>query len=624
VKRLAALALLWLVMCPRTAPSQTTGVITTIAGATPVGGPPVRGFGGDRGPATAALLALANQRNECDPAQFEQVSHLAVAANGSVYFTDSNNQRVRQIAPDGIITTIAGSGQRPDINTRCEPAGPIGDGSQAAAARLYNSSDVVFDPNGGLIIVDQQNNRIRQVAPSGQISTIVGSGQHAFYAPGVPALTSGMDWPSSAALDASGVLHFAELHSNRVARIAADGRIVTVAGDGFPGFSGDNGPAVRARLSNPTGIAFDGAGNLYIADQANHRVRRVTPAGTISTFAGTGQAGFSGDGGQAQSAALNQPTDVAADARGNIYVADMGNHRVRRISAAGVILTVAGTGQAGRGADGVAATASSLNFPSSVAVDAAGDLYILDWQNFLIRKVSYSSRPTVSPGGVVNGASFAPAPIPVAPGSIVAIFGVNLAPSTASATDVPLPTQLAGTSVRVNGMPIPLFFVSPGQINAQLPGDAAPGTARLAVTSSGGESTQETFNVASSAVGIFQFPGSNRAVALNQDGSVNGADNPEARGRVIVVFLTGQGPVNPPVATGEAASGTQLSRAVLAASATVGRLPANLSFLGLTPGFVGLAQANVEIPANAPQGSEVVIFLTVDGRAGNTATVSIR
>jgi adhesin/invasin len=139
-----------------------------------------------------------------------------------------------------------------------------------------------------------------------------------------------------------------------------------------------------------------------------------------------------------------------------------------------------------------------------------------------------------------------------------------------------------------------------------------------------GESAPEPFNVAVNAVGIFQFPGTNRAVALNQNGSVNGPDNPEARGNVIVVFLTGQGPISPPVPTGRAAAADPLSSASLRATANIGRAAADVKFLGLTPGFVGLAQANIEVPAGAAAGSEVVMFISVDGQAGNTATVSIR
>jgi uncharacterized protein (TIGR03437 family) len=586
--------------------SAQTGIITTIAGTGQ------RGFDGDGGPATQARIALANLQNECDPAQFEQLSHLVVDSSGAVWFTDSANHRIRRISREGVITTVAGAGQRPDINSRCEPTGPIGDNGPASQARLYTPSDIVLHPNGNFIIVDEQNNRIRQVTPAGQISSIVGTGLHQFYAP-VSATSSGMDWPGPAVLDPQGLLVFAELHSNRVARVGTNGVLVTIAGSGIPGFAGDGGPATAARLRNPTGIAYDASGNLYIADQGNDRIRRVTPQGGISTFAGDGD-----------HAVLYLPTDLDIDAQGNVYVADMGNHRIVRIAPNGSITTVAGNGRAGFSGDGGSATDASLNSPAGIAVDSSGSLYIIDWQNYRIRKVTFSSRPAISAGGVVNGASFSPSPVPVSPGSIISIFGVNLAPSTALASAVPLPTELAGASVRINGIPAPLFFVSSGQINAQLPFEVPTGTATAIVRHAAGESAAETFNVATAAVGIFQFPATNRAVVLNQDGTVNGPDNPEARGRIMVVFLTGQGPLSPPVPTGQAAPSSPLSFASLRATANIGRAAADVKFLGLTPGFVGLAQANIEVPATAATGNEVVMFVSVDGQAGNTATVSIR
>jgi uncharacterized protein (TIGR03437 family) len=235
-----------------------------------------------------------------------------------------------------------------------------------------------------------------------------------------------------------------------------------------------------------------------------------------------------------------------------------------------------------------------------------------------------SQPPLISAGGVVNGASFAAAPAPVAPGSIVSIFGTSLASSQGQASAVPLPTQLAGTTVTVNGTALPLFYVSSGQINAQLPFEVAAGTATVVVTNASGTSQSATFNVASSAVGIFLYPNSTRAIALNQDGSVNGPDNPEARGRVVVVFLTGQGPVDNAVPTGQAAPLSPLSRATLSNAATIGGSAATVLFLGLTPTYVGLAQANIEVPSGITPGNQVPIVISVNGQAGNTATISVK
>jgi len=632
---------LGLLVLPALLGAQTgviSGVISTVAGKTPVNGAPVRGFDGDGAAATTAALALANLQNKCDPNRFEQTSHISVDSKGNVYFADSDNQRIRRIDAPGTISaptisTVGGSGSTPAINNLCQATSPVGDGGSATSALLFNPSDVVLHPNGNLIIADQQNNRIRQIAPDGKIATIVGSGLHNFYSPGIPATSSPMDWPSSLAIDGAGLIYFAELHGNRVGKLGADGKLSTVAGTGFPGFNSDRIPANTATLTKPAGIAFDGSGNLLIADTGNHRVRKVTTAdGVISTIAGTGRQAFCGDGGPAVQACLDTPMDVKADALGNIYIADAGNHRVRRIDAAGNISTVAGTGQPGRGADGVAATSSALNYPAALAVDGNNDLYIVDWQNYLVRKVTFGAVPggavpAIASGGIVNGASFT---APVSPGSIISLFGANLAPATAGSNGAPWPTNLGGVSVEVNGTPVPLYVVTPGQINAQLPYETPAGTAEAvavvasSTTAGGGRSAAAVFTVAGAAPGIFVYAGSDRAIAANQDGTINSADNPESRGRVVVCYVTGLGTVGPPVASGQAAPADVLSFATAAVSASIGGAPAQVMFAGLAPGFVGLGQINITVPNEAAPGTTVPVAIQVGGQTSKAATISIR
>ena len=598
-----------------------TGIITTIAGTT-------RGFGGDGGQATLSSLTLAGIQNECDPARFEEMNHLSVDRAGNIYIADTNANRVRRIAPDGVITTVAGSGQRPSIDTsRCSPLGggtEAGDGGSASAAKLYGPSHAIVLPNGALLICDEKNNRIRQVAPNGTITTVIGSNLHSFFAPSIPATLSPLDWPSSIAADSEGRIYFTELHSNRIARMNADGRLQTIAGTGLPGNGADGPDATRSALSIPSHLIFDRAGNLLVTEQGSHRVRRIAPNGAISTVAGTGTPGFSGDGGRATAAQLSQPNATAVDAAGNIYIADMGNHRVRRVAPDGTISTVAGNGQIGRGAEGIPATQSPLNYPSSVAVDNNGDVLIADWQNYLIRKVSFAIRPAISPGGIVNAASFLPAPVPLAPGALISIFGINFATDLTQASELPLPTEMAGTSVSINGTRMPLVFISPNQINAQLPYDLREGEATIRVATGQGASSEETVNIGAAAPGIFMIAGSGRAVAINQDGTLNTESNAETRGQVMTVYLTGIGPLDGDLTAGRPAPLTTLYRAALDSTATIGGREVPLLFLGLTPGFVGLAQANVQVPADAPTGTALELVISVNRQRSNPGLVAIK
>ncbi len=595
------------------------GVITTIAGTGE------RGFSGDNGPASSAALGLAFLVNECDPARFEEQSHLTVDPAGNIYIADSANHRVRRISSTGTITTLAGTGERPAIDSRCSPLGgaaATGDNGPATAARLYGPAQALPGPNGTLLIVDQKNNRIRQIAADGRITTVVGSNLHAFFAPNIPATSTPLDWPSTAAYAPDGTLYFAELHSHRIARLLPNGSIQLIAGSGFAGDAPENVTVGRnaGYFRSPTHLLFDPAGNLLIADQGNHKIRRITPAGLITTLAGTGAAGFSGDEGPASAARLNQPNALALDPAGNLYVADMGNHRVRRIAPDGTITTVAGTGQPGRGPDNVPATESALRFPNSIAIHPSGDLLIADWQNFRIRRVTFGARPAIAAGGIVNGASFAPGP--VAPGALISLFGANFAPSLQQAASLPLPRELGSFRVSSAGRSWPLVFVSPNQINAQVPYDVPPGPLAVTVSTAAGDSAAETITIAPAAPGIFLRDG-RRAIAQNQDFRLNDPATPEARGRVLTVYLTGQGPLDGALAAGEAAPTTTLLRALATPEATVGGRPARVLFLGLSPGFVGLAQANIEIPADAPTGPAVELTLSLNGQPANPATISI-
>jgi len=228
-----------------------------------------------------------------------------------------------------------------------------------------------------------------------------------------PATGASLNGPVGIAIDSAGDLYIADSGNNRVCTVS-NGVITTVAGNGIRGYGGDNGPATSARLSMEF-LAVDSAGNLYIADGGNHRIRMVAN-GVITTVAGNGSAGYSGDDGPATSARLNVPAGVAIDSAGNLYIADWGNHRVRRVSN-GVITTVAGNGTQGYSGDNGPATSAQLNHPHNAGVDSAGTLYIVDTDNDCIRML-------VAALATVSAASFTPS-VPLAPGVIAAGFGAN-------------------------------------------------------------------------------------------------------------------------------------------------------------------------------------------------------
>ena len=346
---------------------DTAGVITTVAGDV------TAGYGGDGGAATAARL--------------NSPTSVALDAAGNLYIADLWNHRIRKVDTAGVITTVAGDGT----------AGYGGDGAAAAAARLNSPISVALDGSGNLYIADNQ--RIRKVSSAGTITTVAGDGTEDEFGrgdyggDGGAAVAAQLNDPTDMAPDGSGNLYIADSSNQRIRKVSSAGIISTVAGDGTQGYSGDGGAATAAaQLNSPTGVALDSANNLYIADTSNHRIRKADSAGTLTTVAGDGTAGFSGAGGAAAAAQLNSPTGVALDGAGNLYIADWGNNSIRKVDSAGIIFTVAGNGTQGFGGDGGAAASAQLNSPQGVALDGSGNLYIADTSNHRIRKI------TLAPG----------------------------------------------------------------------------------------------------------------------------------------------------------------------------------------------------------------------------------
>jgi uncharacterized protein (TIGR03437 family) len=373
---------------------SASGIITTVAGI----GSYELGYSGDGGPAISARLSYPNG--------------VALDGNGNLYIADSLNNRIRKVSASGIITTVAGGG-----------ANGLGDGGPATSAQLNRPFGVAVDASGNIYIADTDNNRIREVSVAGVISTVVGVGLGGYSGDGGPATSAQLHGPLGLALDGSGNLYIADAANDRIREVSSTGIITTVAGIGYvsSGDSGDGGPATSAVLSQPAGVAVDASGNLYVAEFSN-RVRKVSAAGTIMTIAGNGynsysaSGGYSGDGGPASSAQLNEPWGAVADASGNLYIADYGNNRVRKVSTAGMITTVAGTDSLGylAGAysgDGGPAISAQLSGPSGLALDASGNLYVADRSNYRVRKISTSGiistvagdGPSGSPGALGDG-----------------------------------------------------------------------------------------------------------------------------------------------------------------------------------------------------------------------------
>jgi streptogramin lyase len=348
---------------------MSNGIITTIAGT-----------------GTAGYLATQDGRL-ATAAQLNYPFGLAVDSDGNVYIAEYYSHVIRKIDKNGIISTIAGNGV----------AGFSGDGGLANQATLFGPRGVAVDSNGNIYIADTDNNKIRKInASDGIISTIAKE----------------LNGPNGIAVDSLNNVYIAEYYSNVIRKIDKNGNITTIAGTlNTSGFSGDGGTATSAKLSGPSGIAVDSNGNIYIADTSNQRIRKIDAKGIITTIAGNGVAGFSGDGGTATSALLNNPIGLAVDSLNNVYIAEYYSNVIRKIDAKGIISTIAGNGGGGFLGDGGTATSALLSKPRGIAVDSNGNIYIVDTFNQRIRKITYPI-PTTMPNTTQPNTTSAPTTLP--------------------------------------------------------------------------------------------------------------------------------------------------------------------------------------------------------------------
>ena len=317
---------------------------------------------------------------------------------GNIFITDFWTSWIRKVDTNGMISLVVG---KIWDDTGSNIWGYSGDGGPATNAALDAPHGLAFDAAGNMFIADSANNCIRKVDTYGIITTVAGNGSYGYSGDGAPATNLSLDYPMDVAVDSAGNLFIADTWNSLIRKVDTNGIMTTVAGyvtDGYIlwGFGGDGGPATTAELRFPSSVALDAAGNLFITDTANNRVRKVDTHGIITTVAGDGVEGYSGDGGAAVNAALNTPVGIAVDSQDNLFIADSGNERIREVGSSGIITTVVGNGTNGYSGDGGAPTNATLNSPADVAVDANNNLLIADSDNNVIREVTSSQGPTLT------------------------------------------------------------------------------------------------------------------------------------------------------------------------------------------------------------------------------------
>jgi uncharacterized protein (TIGR03437 family) len=607
----------------------TNGVVNTVAGS-PNGIPMIDG------------QAAVNVR-------LEGPTGVTVDGGGSIYFVEAGlgsgtglavgDYKVWKVSAAGVLTTLAGNGI-PSYS---------GDGAAAAAAQLNSPSGVAVGPSGAIYIADTLNQRVRAIAPGGILSTLAGNGVPGFNGDVQLPKTALLDRPLGVAADALGDWFVADTANSRVRQAQPGGNLFTIAGNGNASYFGDGSAATKGSVNQPEGVAVDSLGNVYIADTLDQAVRKVAPNGVITTLAGNGSPGYSGDGGPANQARLNQPRGVAVDAGGNVYVADTGNNQVRRIDKQGTITTVdtsgalvdprgvavdragnlyiadtgnrlvrrvspgalvttiAGNGTCCYSGDGDLALNARLNQPWGIAVDGNGNVYVADPLNNAVRMLSPVSA-ALAVSAVTNAASNLAGPI--APGELVVLYGNGLG---------------GVRTVLFNGVAGPVLYATPGQVGAVAPYAVAGGSQQVVVESAGTASAPVAVAVAPTAPGVFTADRSGRgqAAAVNQDGTQNGAANPAAAGSELSLYATGEGQTLPAGVDGKPAA-APLPQPVAKVTVTIGGVAAEVRYAGGAPGLIaGVMQVNVMVPAGVSGTAPVV--LTVGGVASQSGvTVAVR
>lgn len=572
----------------------------------------------------AGLMATGMQgqviQSVAGNASWGLVYNVSVDAAGNIYNADSSKHQVYKTDPQGGVTVIAGTGR----------AGFGGDGALATGALLYTPIGTAIGADGSVYIADYGNDKIRKISPNGIITTIAGT-VGGFAGDGGQATAARMNGPISLALDPAGNLYFTDFLNYRVRRISTGGIITTVAGTGRFSLSGDGGLATAADAL-PCWLAIGPDGSIYFTDDGdarftgNARIRRLATNGTISTVAGTGVSGYSGDGGPAAAAQIRSAAGVAVDKGGNLFISDATGARIRKVDPSGRIITYAGTGAAGTGGDGGPAVSAQLNFPTGMTVDGDGNLYFVDRNSFKVRKISIPPGPSIRPGSPVLTSFGGKAGF--SSNTYVEIYGSNLSPVSrlwagGDFKGASAPTSLDGVSVTVNGKPAFVYYISPNQININTPDDTATGSVEIQVKTPLGVSnavqvTRSRVSPTLQTVPQFNVGGKQYVVALTPDfstfigrpGMLAGVGFITAKpGDTIAIYALGCGATSPPMQAGVVAA--QASALSLPYRLRIGGQPATVSFAGMVGGTIGLYQFNVVVP-NVPDGDQP-IDLEVDG-----------
>jgi sugar lactone lactonase YvrE len=538
---------------------------------------------------------------------------------GNLYIADLNNHIIRKVNLAGVITTIAGTGEQ----------GYAGDGGPATSALLDSPAGVAVDATGNIYIADTHNNRIRKVA-GGTITTIAGTGVADFSGDGGNATLAALNRPTALAMDSGGNLYIADTDNHRIRKISGT-TVTTVAGNGDQSFSGDGAAAVAAWLDSPNGVAVDAAGNIYIGDTNNQRVRVVNTAGIISTLAGTGDKGYAGDGGSGINASLARPRGLSVDSLGNIYFADSDNNRIRLIAAAGGITTVAGNGSQGFSGDGGPALNAVLDTPRAPAVLAVGFFALSDTNNQVIREVgSDAVIHTIAGSGTGAGESLTlsgPSSIVYGTGLLTATFsnGGLTATGQVSLLDITAGSAVIGSSaLNANTASISSSTLSAGthRLVLSYAGDAQ----NPAITSGVFVLTISTLPITATATSVsLQFGQAVPTIAGTLTGVL-----PQDAGNVTAVFSTtatsaspvGQYPITVAL-TGAAANNYTVTLTENSGSVTIGKTASRvtLSSSNIAPSF-GSPITLTALAASTTTGTPTGNIVFFDGTTA-LATVAV-